>query len=254
MPFLLAVAVLAPQPAPQQEMAEDARGIMGAAIRRIAESSQATIELTGEGTFGRDLQAFRVVTAIAIDRTRGEDRPYLEQNAYIGSKLVSRIVGDGTTVWASWPQSRTYASASYGTSSGVQGLPALRRMTLIADRWTPADASFAIRLLSEAYTSGSSQAWSAWNSGGTLAFDGQTVRSISQNPAPASLSYRLGTDNVGYYLESASYLREEWNGQFNDRRAWTAGVWHGQIPPDFSAVFRPQPGDRAIAVSANRGG
>jgi len=254
MPFLLAVAVYAPQPAPQQEMMLDARGVMGSAIRRIAESAQATIELNGEGTFGRNLQPFRVVTALAIDRSRGEDRPFLEQNAYIGGQLVSRIVGDGTTVWASWPQSRTYASASYGTSSGLQGLPALRRMTLIADRWTPADASFGIRLLGEAYTAGGSQAWSAWNSGGTLDFDGQTVRSISQNPAPATLSYRLGSDSLGYYLESASFLREEWNGQFSDRRAWTAGIWHGQIPSDFSAVFRPQAGDRAIAISSNRGG
>jgi hypothetical protein len=254
MPFLLAVAFYSPEPAPYQEQPQEARAVMGAAIRRIAESGQATVELNGEGTFGRELQSFRVVTAIAIDRSRGEDRPYLEQNAYVGGQLVSRIVGDGTTVWASWPKSRAYASASYGTSTGMQGLPALRRMMLIADRWTPADASFGIRLLAEAYTSGSAQAWSAWNSGGALHFDGRTVLSTSQNPAPASLSYRLGSDSQGYYLEAATFLRDEWNGQFHDRRSWTAGVWHGQVPTDFSAVFRPQAGDRAIAVGANRGG
>jgi hypothetical protein len=251
----VAIAVFA-QPAPAPDTSPAARQVMAEALGRISQHPQATIEVNGWVTVGRTQQPMRVVSAVWIDATPGVNRPYFEQNTYVAGALDSRIVGDGATIWAYWPARNVYSSTAYGSAQGDQGVPALRRMLLMADRWTMADASFGIRLLTEAYTSGSalSATWSPWNSGGRLSMVGDEVVSAGSTPAPSSLRYRIGYDSMGAYLQNASFERVQWSGDFEDRRAWTASVFHAQAPADFSASFIPPRGAQALAITSNRGG
>ena len=246
---------------------DTARPLMASAMSELATYDRVTIDINGQESYRGVDTPFRYSLAaqfLAAPVPTTHFEGMFSKNG-VGN---GRLAGDGQWLWHWDPVARTYSSSRYQTDSTVaanQFADHRQRVLQAISKRVTGPASFGAHILMESFGANASNLatldsrWRPWLSTATVVVRSSPgmaeVECTSTTPISARLTYYLEeTATGGWALNSAVYQSSVSVAGNLRVQEWTATVYRGTLPTDFSRTFSAPAGSRSVSIQGKQVG